>query len=204
MGRGADPRELIDFAVLAERLGYDSLWVNDSLLSPRIEALTMLAALTPVTDHLTLGTAALLPVLRRPVQAAQTLASIDPLSGGRLVVAVGAGFPGRFGRPCMTCQRFPGAAGSPGSTRPDRHSRPHVTAGATPAARRAHPASPSGSGSGCGAVAVLGEPCPGAAQGAFLAEDLPAGHSVVVPATQDVSEPAERAAAVQGIQQPLA
>jgi hypothetical protein len=37
-------RELIDFAVRAERLGYDSLWVNDSLLSPRVEALTMLAA----------------------------------------------------------------------------------------------------------------------------------------------------------------
>jgi alkanesulfonate monooxygenase SsuD/methylene tetrahydromethanopterin reductase-like flavin-dependent oxidoreductase (luciferase family) len=47
----------------------------------------------------TLGTAALLPVLRRPVQAAQTLASIDLLSGGRLVLTVGAAFPGRFGEP---------------------------------------------------------------------------------------------------------
>jgi hypothetical protein len=36
----------------------------------------MLAAATPVTDRVTLGTAALLPVLRRPVQAAQTLASM--------------------------------------------------------------------------------------------------------------------------------
>jgi alkanesulfonate monooxygenase SsuD/methylene tetrahydromethanopterin reductase-like flavin-dependent oxidoreductase (luciferase family) len=97
-GRGG-ARELVDFAVQAERLGYDSLWVNDSLLSPRIEALTMLAAAAPVTEHVTLGTAALLPVLRRPVQTAQTLASVDQLSGGRLVVAVGAGFPGRFGRP---------------------------------------------------------------------------------------------------------
>jgi alkanesulfonate monooxygenase SsuD/methylene tetrahydromethanopterin reductase-like flavin-dependent oxidoreductase (luciferase family) len=40
---GADPRELVDFAVRAEDLGYSSLWVNDSLLTPRIEALTMLA-----------------------------------------------------------------------------------------------------------------------------------------------------------------
>src|SRR5258708_16466827 len=71
-GEGTDPRELIDFAVRAESLGYDSVWVNDSLLSPRIEALTMLAAVAPVTDHLTLGTAALLPVLPRPVQAPQT------------------------------------------------------------------------------------------------------------------------------------
>jgi alkanesulfonate monooxygenase SsuD/methylene tetrahydromethanopterin reductase-like flavin-dependent oxidoreductase (luciferase family) len=106
-GEGADPRELIDFAVRAEGLGYDSLWVNDSLLSPRIEALTMLAAAAPVTDRVTLGTAALLPVLRRPVQAAQTLASIDLLSGGRLTVAVGAGFPGRFGRPLHDLSEVP-------------------------------------------------------------------------------------------------
>src|SRR5207244_10402646 len=85
-----DPRELIDFARRAERSGFSSLFVNDSLISPRIEALTMLAALAPVTA-VTLGTAALLPFLRRPIQAAQSLASIDLLSGGRLVVTVGAG-----------------------------------------------------------------------------------------------------------------
>ena len=98
-GEGADPRELPDFAVQAEELGYSSLWVNDFLLTPRIEALTMLAAVAPLTSRVTLGTAALLPVLRRPVQAAQTLASIDRLSGGRLVLTVGAAFPGRFGVP---------------------------------------------------------------------------------------------------------
>ena len=98
-GAGADPRELIDFAVRAEELGYSSLWVNDLLLTPRIEALTMLAAAAPATRTITLGTAALLPVLRRPVQAAQTLASIDVLSGGRLVLGVGAAFPGPFGVP---------------------------------------------------------------------------------------------------------
>ena len=98
-GPGTDPRALTDFAVRAEELGYDSLWANDFLLTPRIEALTMLAAVAPLTSRVTLGTAALLPVLRRPVQAAQTLASIDLLSGGRLVLTVGAGFPGRFGEP---------------------------------------------------------------------------------------------------------
>ncbi len=96
---GADPRELVDFAVRAEDLGFSSLWVNDFLLTPRIEALTMLAAVAPATRRVTLGTAALLPVLRRPVQAAQTLASIDLLAGGRLVLTVGAAFPGRFGEP---------------------------------------------------------------------------------------------------------
>jgi alkanesulfonate monooxygenase SsuD/methylene tetrahydromethanopterin reductase-like flavin-dependent oxidoreductase (luciferase family) len=98
-GAGTDPRELLDFAVRAEELGYSSLWVNDFLLTPRIEALTMLAAVAPLTSRVTLGTAALLPVLRRPVQAAQTLASIDLLSGGRLVLTVGAAFPGQFGVP---------------------------------------------------------------------------------------------------------
>ena len=98
-GEGTDPRELVDFAVRAEGLGYSSLWVNDFLLTPRIEALTMLAAVAPVTSQVLLGTAALLPVLRRPVQAAQTLASIDLLSAGRLVLTVGAAFPGRFGLP---------------------------------------------------------------------------------------------------------
>ncbi|MFF4628126.1 LLM class flavin-dependent oxidoreductase [Streptomyces griseorubiginosus] len=103
----ADPRELIAFGRHAERSGFSSLFVNDSLISPRIEALTMLAALAPVTEAVTLGTAALLPFLRRPIQAAQSLASIDLLSGGRLTVTVGAGFPGRFGRPLYALSELP-------------------------------------------------------------------------------------------------
>ncbi|MER7583629.1 LLM class flavin-dependent oxidoreductase [Kitasatospora sp. NPDC097691] len=102
-----DPRDLIGFARRSEELGFSSLFVNDSLLSPRIEPLTMLAAIAPVTERIRLGTGALLPVLRRPVLAAQTLASVDQLSGGRLTVAVGAGFPGRFGRPLHELSQVP-------------------------------------------------------------------------------------------------
>ena len=91
---GADLRGLLDCARMVEDLGFDSLWANDSLVRPRIEALTFLSAAAAVTDRITLGTAALQPVLRRPVQTAQVLASIDQFSGGRLAVAVGAGFPG--------------------------------------------------------------------------------------------------------------
>ncbi|OMC57134.1 N5,N10-methylene tetrahydromethanopterin reductase [Mycobacterium sp. IS-836] len=91
---GTDLRGLLDFARAVEELGFDSLWANDSLVRPRIEALTFLSATAAVTDRIILGTAALQPVLRRPVQTAQVLASIDRLSGGRLAVAVGAGFPG--------------------------------------------------------------------------------------------------------------
>ena len=108
-GEGTDPRELVGLAVAAEQAGYDSLWVNDSLLSPRIEALTMLAAIAPATSRVAIGTAALMPVLRRPVQAAQALASIDLLSGGRLTVAVGAGFPGPLGRPLYDLSEVPWA-----------------------------------------------------------------------------------------------
>ena len=106
-GADGDPRELVALAVRAEQLGFSSLFVNDSLISPRIEALTMLAALAPATERVTLGTGALLPFLRRPIQAAQSLASIDLLSGGRLTVAVGAGFPGRFGQPFYTLSEVP-------------------------------------------------------------------------------------------------
>jgi alkanesulfonate monooxygenase SsuD/methylene tetrahydromethanopterin reductase-like flavin-dependent oxidoreductase (luciferase family) len=106
-GADGDPRELVALAVRAEQLGYSSLFVNDSLISPRIEALTMLAALAPATERVTLGTGALLPFLRRPIQAAQSLASIDLLSGGRLTVAVGAGFPGRFGQPFYELSEVP-------------------------------------------------------------------------------------------------
>jgi Luciferase-like monooxygenase len=106
-GPEADPRTLTCFAMRAENLGYDSLWVNDFLLTPRIEALTMLAAMAPLTSRVMLGTAVLLPVLRRPVKAAQTLASIDLLSGGRLVLTVGAAFPGGFGVPQHTLSEVP-------------------------------------------------------------------------------------------------
>ena len=58
---GDDPRDVVALAVRAERSGFSSVFVNDSLISPRIEALTMLAALAPATERVTLGTGALLP-----------------------------------------------------------------------------------------------------------------------------------------------
>ncbi|WP_198533183.1 LLM class flavin-dependent oxidoreductase [Streptomyces sp. AcH 505] len=106
-GSDDDPRELIAFAVRAERLGFDSVWVNDTLLSPQIEPLTLLAALAPATERVTLGTAVLMPVLRRPLTAARALASVDLLSGGRLIAGLGAGFPGRFGRPLYDLSEVP-------------------------------------------------------------------------------------------------
>lgn len=93
LGEPVDARHLTDFAIEAERLGFDSVWANDSLWTSRIEALTLLSAMAAVTDHITIGSAALIPAYRQPVQAAQAIASLDLLSRGRLVLGVGAGFP---------------------------------------------------------------------------------------------------------------
>ena len=87
-------RTLVDLAVEVERLGFDSVWAGDSLSRGRIEPLTLLAAIASVTERVTLGTAALLPAFRQPVPAAQALSSLDLLSGGRLVLGVGGGYPG--------------------------------------------------------------------------------------------------------------
>ena len=90
----SNARALIDLAVEVERLGFDSVWAGDSLSRGRIEPLALLSAIAAVTERVTLGTAALLPAFRHPVPAAQALASLDLLSGGRLVLGVGGGYPG--------------------------------------------------------------------------------------------------------------
>lgn len=70
LGDPVDARHLLYLAVEAERLGFASVWANDSLASPRVEALTLLAAIASVTHRITIGTAALIPAYRQPVQAA--------------------------------------------------------------------------------------------------------------------------------------
>jgi alkanesulfonate monooxygenase SsuD/methylene tetrahydromethanopterin reductase-like flavin-dependent oxidoreductase (luciferase family) len=85
-------RFLVDTAVEAERLGFQSVWAGDSLLArPRGEPLTLLAAVAGATKRVRLGTAVLLPLLRRPVQLAHVLVTLDRASQGRLIVGVGPG-----------------------------------------------------------------------------------------------------------------
>ncbi len=87
-----DTHALLAMAERAESLGFDSLWVGDSLLAkPRHEPLTLLAAVAARTQRATLGTAVLLPVLRNPVILAHMAATVDRLSQGRLVLGVGIG-----------------------------------------------------------------------------------------------------------------
>lgn len=81
---------LINRAKLAADLGFDSLWIGDSLTArPRHDPLTLLAGIATAVPGPQLGTAVLLPALRNPVVLAQQLATIDQLSEGRLIVGAG-------------------------------------------------------------------------------------------------------------------
>src|SRR6266436_3815962 len=81
---------LLDLAERAEGLGYDSIWVGDSILArPRHEPLTLLSAVAARTKRAELGTAVLLPALRNPVVLAHGIATLDQISEGRFILGVG-------------------------------------------------------------------------------------------------------------------
>src|SRR5204862_3354216 len=81
---------LLALAERAEALGFDSVWVGDSLLArPRHDPLTLLAAVAAQTKKVLLGTAVFLPALRNPVVLAHQLATLDQISEGRLVLGAG-------------------------------------------------------------------------------------------------------------------
>ncbi len=93
--RGEQPPNIDRIIALAETVdqsGLDSVWVGDSLVAkPRMEPLAVLGALAARTNRVRLGTAVLLPALRHPVLLAQTLNTVDLISGGRLVIGAGVG-----------------------------------------------------------------------------------------------------------------
>lgn len=108
-------REVVDIAILAEKLGFDSVWGNDHVQTqeyvyeefkqyPRYYAPLMeLAAIAEHTQKLLLCTALLVLPFRHPVIAAKELATLDHLSGGRVRLGIGIGayreeFEAQFGR----------------------------------------------------------------------------------------------------------
>jgi alkanesulfonate monooxygenase SsuD/methylene tetrahydromethanopterin reductase-like flavin-dependent oxidoreductase (luciferase family) len=81
---------LLALAELAEHLGFDSVWVGDSLLArPRHEPLTLLAAVAARVPRINIGTAVLLAALRNPVILAHQVATLDQIAEGRLILGVG-------------------------------------------------------------------------------------------------------------------
>lgn len=87
-----DVELVLRLAQQAEAAGCDSVWAGDSLTAkPRLEPLTVLAAVAARTSRVQIGTSVLLAALRQPVLLAQATATLDLLAGGRLVLGVGAG-----------------------------------------------------------------------------------------------------------------
>ncbi len=83
-----------------EELGYDSAWTSEHIFFyfPTFDALTSLAAMAARTSRITLGTAVFLLPLRPAALAAKEIASVDIISGGRLILGVGVGgeYPKEF------------------------------------------------------------------------------------------------------------
>jgi probable F420-dependent oxidoreductase len=96
----ASPAAARTTSELADRLGYDSLWVGDhvAFAVPILDPLLQLAQLAAFSQRLTLGTAVYLLPLRHPVLTAKQIASLDTLCAGRLIFGVGVGgeFPGEY------------------------------------------------------------------------------------------------------------
>lgn len=126
---GRDPEALSSLAREAERLGFDSLWVPDHVLKvfgPILDPLTTLVFPAGSTERIRLGTSVLVLPYRHPVSLANAVSSLDVLSGGRLVLGVGAGWnAGEFAALGMSVReretprsRFSmSARGSPASAR---------------------------------------------------------------------------------------
>lgn len=92
------PRELIEFSVLAERAGFDSVFVSDHLQPWRHNgghapaALPWLGALVASTERITVGTSVLTPTFRyHPGVVAQAFATLGCLAPGRVVLGLGSG-----------------------------------------------------------------------------------------------------------------
>ena len=91
---GMPPAETIArVAERAEDWGLDSFWLSDHLLapSPELDVVATLSLLASRTSRMKLGPSVLLLNLRHPLMVAKSFASLDYLSGGRMVMAVGTG-----------------------------------------------------------------------------------------------------------------
>jgi len=97
------PEKLIEVGLAAERLGYHSVWGNDHLHTQNYvreewktapnyyEPLIALANLAARTKRIRLGTSIIVMPMREPVLLAKQTATLDQLSGGRLLLGIGVG-----------------------------------------------------------------------------------------------------------------
>jgi len=93
---------LRDFAIRAEAMGFETLWVAEHLLTARglygtawLSPLETLAFAAGCTSRIRLATGILIPPIRNPVFLAKEIASLHMLSGGRFELGVGVGWDAR-------------------------------------------------------------------------------------------------------------
>lgn len=96
----ATPQNLINLSQLAQRLGYDSLWMHDHLLAPEEvkidepnihEPLISASHLLAIVPEITFGIATIILPLRDPVLFARQLVTLNAFSPGRLIAGIGVG-----------------------------------------------------------------------------------------------------------------
>lgn len=104
-------RELRDYALQAEDLGFDSVWIYDHTVfefperepQPTLECWTVLTGLAEATQRVELGTFVICTAFRNPALLAKMAVTLDELSNERLILGVGAGWHEpefiRFGMP---------------------------------------------------------------------------------------------------------
>src|SRR4030095_166256 len=97
----ASARLIADVAQEAESLRFDSVWVTDHVIVPMhhverghifYEALITLAFVSSMRRTVAMGTTALATPTRSPVVLAREVATLDALSGGRVILGVGTGW----------------------------------------------------------------------------------------------------------------
>ncbi|HEX5204973.1 LLM class flavin-dependent oxidoreductase [Paractinoplanes rhizophilus] len=86
---GGTAREQLDLAVLAEQAGWDGVFVWEAAYG--VDAWSLLAAMAARTTRVRLGTMLTPLPWRRPWKVASQVATLDQLSGGRAVLAIGVG-----------------------------------------------------------------------------------------------------------------
>lgn len=91
---------VLDAARLAERMGFDGVYVGDHLVHPRslLESVVCLTAIAAVTERVTIGPCVMLVALRPTLLLTRQLATLAALAPGRLRVGVGVGgeYPEEF------------------------------------------------------------------------------------------------------------
>jgi probable F420-dependent oxidoreductase len=100
-GPGSAAADMVAIAVVAEALGFDGIATTDHLLVPRgephryeriFDAVVVLGHLAAHTERVQLLTSVIVVPMRNPFVLAKQIASLDQLSGGRVVFGVGAGW----------------------------------------------------------------------------------------------------------------